>query len=165
MLDLCALRPLLIFTSRLAPEHPFPAPFEDSYTAAKWVRSQPSELLLRCFCAYWFLLQAAENAASLGADIKKGFLVGGDSAGGNIASAVALKARDDPFFESRPLTGQYLREPATVHPTQWPEKCVFLVSHGQYGGELMRRRQAQDEPKLARALRRHASPEQWARTR
>ena len=72
--------------------------------------------------------QVAENAQTLGADIRKGFIVGGDSAGGNIASAIALKARDDPFFERRPITGQYLREPATVHPMLWPEKCVTPIS-------------------------------------
>ena len=64
----------------------------------------------------------AENATDLKIDLKKGFLVGGDSAGGNISAAISLKAREDPFFALRPLTGQYLREPAVVHPDAVPEK-------------------------------------------
>ena len=64
----------------------------------------------------------AENAASLNVSLSKGFLVGGDSAGGNLSAAVALKARDDPFFVGRSLTGQYLREPQLLHPLAWPEE-------------------------------------------
>ncbi|RPD59222.1 alpha/beta-hydrolase [Lentinus tigrinus ALCF2SS1-7] len=97
---------------RLSPEYPFPTPVEDCYTALKWV---------------------AENAASLNIDLKKGFLVGGDSAGGNMSAAIALKARDDPFFASRPLTGQYLREPAVAFPGAHPEKYkAEILSFDKY---------------------------------
>ncbi|KAM5545527.1 hypothetical protein V8D89_000565 [Ganoderma adspersum] len=86
---------------RLAPKYPFPIPFEDSYAAVKWV---------------------ADNASDLKVSLDKGYLVGGDSAGGNLAAAVVLRARDDPFFAGRPLTGQYLREPLVVHPLAVPDK-------------------------------------------
>jgi acetyl esterase len=58
---------------RLAPEHKFPAAFDDAYAATKWVSG---------------------NAATLGIDRTK-LVVAGDSAGGNLATAVALMARQN----------------------------------------------------------------------
>jgi acetyl esterase/lipase len=57
---------------RLAPEHPHPAPVEDSYAGLVWT---------------------AENAGRLGIDPARVVLIGG-SAGGGIAAALALMARD-----------------------------------------------------------------------
>ncbi|KAK7687166.1 hypothetical protein QCA50_009669 [Cerrena zonata] len=90
---------------RLAPEYPYPTGPNDCYAALKWT---------------------AENIASSSGDIKKGFLVGGFSAGGTAAALMALKARDDPFFQGRPVTGQFLNVPQVVHPDAIPEKYKDL---------------------------------------
>ncbi len=72
---------------RLAPEHPFPAAVDDCYAALRW---------------------AAGHAGELGADPAR-LAVGGDSAGGNLAAAVTLLARDD----GPRLAGQLLVYPNT----------------------------------------------------
>ena len=56
-----------------APEHPFPIPFDDCYATLLWVRDHADELKI--------------DINSIG--------VAGDSAGATLASAVALKARDN----------------------------------------------------------------------
>ena len=68
---------------RLAPEHKFPAAFDDCVTALKW---------------------AFDNASAMGIDNTR-MAVGGDSAGGNLAAAVALA-------EVVPLKFQMLIYPA-----------------------------------------------------
>lgn len=73
---------------RLAPETKFPGPLDDCYDALVW---------------------AAGHAAELGIDAAR-LAVAGDSAGGNLAAAVAIRARD----EGGPkLTHQLLIYPVT----------------------------------------------------
>jgi len=71
---------------RLAPEHPYPAAFEDSWAV---------------------LLQVARHGAALGIDPAR-LAVAGDSAGGNLAAALALAARD--------RGGPALRAQAAIYP-------------------------------------------------
>lgn len=65
-------RKILSVDYRLAPEYPFPRPLEDVYQALCWVR---------------------DHAALLDIDASR-LAVGGDSAGGNLAAAATLLARD-----------------------------------------------------------------------
>ncbi len=70
---------------RLAPEHPYPAPHDDCWAVTKWL---------------------AAHAADWGGDPTR-LAVCGDSAGGNLAAGVAIRARDD---------GVALRLQALVYP-------------------------------------------------
>ena len=60
-----------------APEHPFPTPFNDCYATLEWALDHSKELGI--------------DPTSIG--------VGGDSAGGNLASAVAQKVRDEKLIQ------------------------------------------------------------------
>lgn len=71
----------------LAPQHPFPAGFNDCYSALRWVRS---------------------NAEELGVD-KERVAVGGDSAGGGLAAGVVQRAVQE---DGIALRGQLLIYPA-----------------------------------------------------
>jgi acetyl esterase len=95
---------------RLAPEHKFPAAFDDALAATRY---------------------ALSAAATLGVDSKR-IAVGGDSAGGNLAAAVALACRDQ---GGPPLKFQLHIYPAMEYAPQheWP-------SYGKYGdGYLLTR--------------------------
>jgi acetyl esterase/lipase len=63
---------VLDFAYRSAPEHKYPVPIDDCWTALLWVR---------------------ENAEKLGGDASR-IAVGGFSAGGHIAALMSIRARD-----------------------------------------------------------------------
>lgn len=71
------------------------------------------------------MTQAVENAPWLSVSLEKGLVIGGASAGGNLAAVSVNRARDDPFFNGRPITGQLLDYPVTIHPQAVPEKSVL----------------------------------------
>ena len=75
---------------RLAPEHRYPAAIDDCFAATEWV---------------------AGNASELGADATR-LVVAGDSAGGNLAAAVAIRAR---AADGPAIAFQYLVCPVTDH--------------------------------------------------
>ena len=84
---------------RLSPEYKFPIPLDDCYAATQWV---------------------VANAKDIGIDGTR-VAVGGDSAGGNLATAVALRARD----EGGPaLRMQLLVYPVTDHDFSTPSYDV-----------------------------------------
>ncbi len=80
---------------RLAPEAKFPAAVEDSYAATKWI---------------------AANAGTLGIDPGR-ISVGGDSAGGNLATVISQMARDR---KGPSIVYQLLIYPATDMRMGWP---------------------------------------------
>lgn len=88
---------------RLAPEAPFPGPFDDCLAATRWVIAQSAEL---------------------GVDPER-VAVGGDSAGGNLAAAVAIEVA----MESVLLAGQLLAYPVT----SWdPERASMVENADSY---------------------------------
>jgi acetyl esterase/lipase len=93
---------------RLAPEHKFPAAVDDSIAATKWI---------------------AENAKQLGIDASR-LTVGGDSAGGNLATVVAIAARDG---NGPAIAGQVLIYPATdfamTHASHSEPETSILLTH------------------------------------
>ncbi|WP_329620752.1 alpha/beta hydrolase [Streptomyces sp. NBC_01255] len=90
---------------RLAPEHPFPAAYDDCLAAAH---------------------QVADRIDDYGGRRDR-LAVAGDSAGGNLAAAVALTFRD----EGRPLAAQLLVYPATDfvgdHPSRTENATGYVL--------------------------------------
>ena len=93
---------------RLAPEHKFPAAVDDAIAATKWI---------------------ADNAKQLGIDASR-LMVGGDSAGGNLAAVVAISARDG---NGPAIAGQVLIYPAIdfamTHPSHSEPETSILLTH------------------------------------
>ncbi|CAI6097898.1 unnamed protein product [Clonostachys chloroleuca] len=91
---------------RMAPEFKFPHAANDCLDALKWSTS---------------------NAELLGVNPEK-ILVNGGSAGANIASVVAIMARDDSVTG---IVGQILTFPVTCHPKFFPKGKYELLSYQQ----------------------------------
>jgi acetyl esterase len=93
---------------RLAPEHKFPAAVDDAIAATKWI---------------------AGNAVQLGIDGSR-LVVGGDSAGGNLAAVVAIAARDG---NGPAIAAQVLIYPAIdfamTHPSHSEPETSILLTH------------------------------------
>lgn len=88
-----------------APENPYPVPFNDCYEGLKWTISNASELGI--------------DSLAIG--------VGGDSAGGNLAAAVAIKARDDKLIN---LAFQLLIYPCIEVNMDYKSATDFAEGYG-----------------------------------
>ncbi len=98
---------------RLSPEQKFPIPLEDCYDATKWI---------------------VENAESFSGNCKK-VIVSGESAGGNLAAAVAIMARDLNQFL---VIGQLLLNPILTNDLdieayeESPDKSLISLQNMQF---------------------------------
>ncbi|NWL45051.1 alpha/beta hydrolase [Pseudomonas hunanensis] len=81
--------PVVSVDYRLAPEHPFPAAVEDAYATLEWVNQN---------LASWFGMAVP-------------LIVAGDSAGGNLAAAISIMARD---LNGPEITAQVLLYPSVA---------------------------------------------------
>jgi acetyl esterase/lipase len=90
---------------RLSPEYKRPTAANDTWDAVKW---------------------AAEHASELGADPRKGFIVGGASAGGHLADIVGHLSRDEKL--DPPITGLVEVCTSVCHAPMMPDeyKAEFL---------------------------------------
>lgn len=88
-----------------APEHPYPAAFNDCYATLKWVVDNAADLSI--------------NQSSIG--------VAGDSAGGNLASAVAIKALKEKLIS---LAFQLLVYPCNDFDMAYASATDFAQGYG-----------------------------------
>jgi len=94
--------PVIAVDYRLAPEHPFPAGFDDVWATVEW------------------------SAANFGR-----VAVAGDSSGGNLAAAVAIKARD----RNVDLAAQVLVYPVVESRTDTEFKRWFRARYGRFANQ------------------------------
>lgn len=105
---------------RLAPQFRWPSGPNDAYDAVRWI---------------------ALNAQELRGDLRKGFIIGGLSAGGNFTCSVTQRAREDPGLQGK-ITGQVLQIPGTIsHAKEFLEK---------FKDKLKSYEQCKDDPILNR---------------
>lgn len=86
---------------RLAPEHPFPAGFEDCWDVLKWVVSGDAQGRLRT-------------------ELAKGLLLGGTSAGANFTAGLAHRYRDQKQGGDPDVTGLVFWAGSWCHPDVRP---------------------------------------------
>lgn len=84
---------------RLAPEHKFPTAPNDVWDSIQWI---------------------TQNAEDCQVDLEAGFVVGGVSAGGNLAAVTTQKSLDEGL--SPPITGLWLGVPWVLEPEVVPTK-------------------------------------------
>ncbi|QIX02403.1 hypothetical protein AMS68_007920 [Peltaster fructicola] len=96
---------------RLAPEHKFPIPIDDCYTAYRW---------------------AQQGAVKLGADVNR-CIVWGGSAGGGLAIALTYRI----VASKQPVAGLVVMAAFALHPDAVPEKYKSLhTSYIDNAGEI-----------------------------
>lgn len=88
---------------RLAPEHKFPTAPNDIWDSVQWI---------------------AANASELDADLSKGFVIGGGSAGGNLSIVTAHRSVKENLFP--PITGVLANIPVCMSKETVPEKYKDL---------------------------------------
>ncbi|KAK1984447.1 alpha/beta hydrolase fold-3 domain-containing protein [Colletotrichum cereale] len=99
---------------RLAPANPFPAGPNDVWDGLAWV---------------------AENAYTLGGDTSVGFILGGVSAGGNLAAVTAQKTVDGTGALAAPLTGLWLSIPVIANEDAIPPRYRDLFFSREQNAE------------------------------
>ena len=133
---------------RLAPEHPIPAPLDDCYAGLQWLH---------------------EHAEEYGVDSSR-IGVGGESAGGGLAAALAIKARDEGEYA---VCHQHLTYPMLDNLTGTEAQpgdplvgeFVWTRPHNQYGWESYLGDAAPVAPQVpARVERFEGLPHTWMMT-
>ncbi len=153
MMALATGMPVASVEYRLAPEHPFPAPQEDCLAGLAWLAGQANDL---------------------GVDPKRIGIIG-ESAGGGLAAAVALMARD---LGGPALAAQFLTYPMLDHRTGGPEcpwrnpmtgEFIWTRAANQFGWEALQGGYALDDDRIgwfspARAKSLEGLPPSWIGT-
>ncbi|KAL2463951.1 putative carboxylesterase 2 [Forsythia ovata] len=104
---------------RLAPEHPLPVAYEDSWTALQWVAS------------HVVANTSIEKDPWLTKHGDFGRIyIGGDSAGGNIAHNIAIQAGVEPLPGDVKILGSFLS-----HPFFWGSKPIGSESKEDFDGQ------------------------------